>query len=38
MEDAREFGKDLKNKSKEEVLGLLEGIKKSKDFKISSSI
>ncbi len=33
MEDAREFGKELKNKSKEEVLGLLEGIKKSKNFK-----
>ncbi len=33
MEDARVFGKELKNKPKEEVLRLLEGIKKSKDFK-----
>jgi len=33
MEDTRVFGKELKNKPKEEVLRLLEGIKKSKDFK-----
>ena len=34
-EDAREFGRGLKNKTKEEVLSLLEEIVKSKEFRKS---